>query len=150
MSFWRDIVERIRSRCEGRTTDEYRLEVGTWDFAVTWRTLENRAGSTVVPWDSIQRIVAFKRDLWSVDRICLAIVLQTGEAVEVDEDMEGWVAFVDALPEHLPGCRIFGEWFEPVASPAFGPNPTTLFERVPDAAIEPSPGADGALRRPVG
>ena len=50
-----------------------------------------------------------------------------GSSAVISEDVEGWKELVDALPDYLPGCLPFHEWFFAVAFPAFEPNPTELF-----------------------
>lgn len=81
-------------------------------------------------WDDAISIKAFKRDIWAVDLICLVIELSNGGGIEVNEEMGGWDSLVQKLPEYLPGCKTFGEWFETVAFPAFHPNLTSIFERL--------------------
>jgi hypothetical protein len=81
-----------------------------------------------VPWSDVVSVSAFKRDIYTYDLICIA--LETAEGcLEVNEDMEGWGAMVDALPEHLPGTPDNTEWWEKVALPPFVTNWTTLFTR---------------------
>jgi hypothetical protein len=80
-------------------------------------------------WSDVTRVTAFKRDWGTVDCICLAIGAKDQPALEVDEEMEGWEAFVNALPKHLPGCKPYDEWFTRVAFPAFATNPTVIYVR---------------------
>ena len=98
-------------------------------LSVSWLTLENEKGNIFLKWDETISIKAFKRDLYAVDRICLGIELKDGSAVELDEEMAGWDTLVQKLPEYLPGCKSFGEWFEVVAFPAFQLNLTPIFEK---------------------
>src|SRR5262245_38798436 len=74
-------------------------------------------------WAAVYRILAFKQDLWSSDRICFAFSDRLGALqTVVHEDMEGWVAFITALPHHLAGCLPFEAWYQSVAFPTFKPN----------------------------
>jgi len=98
-------------------------------MSVSWLTMENETGSRLLMWDETISIKAFKRDLFAVDRICLEILSKDGNSIEVDEEMSGWDSLVQKLPEYLPGCESFGEWFEGVAFPAFQLNMTPIFER---------------------
>ena len=75
-------------------------------------------------WRQVQAIHAFKRDLLSVDLICLAFALPDG-VVEVDEEMEGYHSLVTELPNRFPG--IDAGWWEKVAHPPFATNWTTLW-----------------------
>jgi hypothetical protein len=85
-----------------------------------------------VAWSDVMGIIAFKQDLFSVDRICLTIVHRDGKDSVLHEEMQGWQAFVDALPDRLPDCMPFASWFDTVAFPAFKLNPTRIFERSPE------------------
>ena len=79
--------------------------------------------------DQIQKVVAFKRDAWAVDLICLQIYTTDGMFFEVNEEIAGWTRLVYRLPDVLPGFPEHNEWFGKVAFPPFVPNVTTLFDR---------------------
>ena len=79
-----------------------------------------------IRWPEIQRIVAFKRDCYTVDSIRMLIVTSAG-VVEIGEDVPGWDDWTAALPERLPGAKRFEEWFFAVAFPAFAENATVLY-----------------------
>ncbi len=83
----------------------------------------------MLAWQDVNTIEAFKRDLYAVDLICLAIILKDHKIVEINEEMEGWDSLVEKLPDYLPGCRKFAEWFSVVAFPAFQPNVTEIYHR---------------------
>jgi hypothetical protein len=86
-------------------------------------------GGGFVPWSRVVSIHAFKEDLMVVDRICLRLGLGDGTTAVLSEDVAGWKDLVDALPDYLPGCLPFHEWFFAVAFPAFDPNATELYRR---------------------
>jgi hypothetical protein len=96
---------------------------------ISWLTVENKRGSKSLTWNETISIKAFKRDLYVVDLICLGIELKDGSAIEINEEMGGFDSLVQKLPEYLPGCQTFGEWFQLVAFPAFQSNITAIFER---------------------
>ena len=91
----------------------------------------NRPSASIcrIPWSTVASVVAFKRDCVTVDLICLAIQSDSGIALELNEEMPGWSALVIAIPEKLPGCPKFEEWFESVAFPGFGTNSRILFQK---------------------
>ncbi len=80
-------------------------------------------------WQEISRVVAYKRDLFAYDRLCLFVARADGSGVELSEEMDGWKAFCEALPEVLPGCKASADWFMPVTFPAFATNKTELYVR---------------------
>ena len=96
---------------------------------VSWLSVENDTGEIVIAWQEVVRIEVFKRDLYVVDLICLSLFLSDNKSVEIDEEMEGWDSVVDKLPEYLPGCQKFAEWFQVVAIPAFKTNDTVIYQR---------------------
>jgi hypothetical protein len=85
--------------------------------------------SFTMPWIEVLRVTAFKRDLLTLDRVCLFLARADGKGVELHEDMAGWSSFAEALPEYLPGCKPTSEWFPAVALPAFAPNQTEIYDR---------------------
>jgi hypothetical protein len=52
-----------------------------------------------------------------------------GRCCEVDEDMENWLEFIQALPRHLSSCAEWSDWLMAVASPAFATKPTPIYWR---------------------
>ena len=85
-----------------------------------------------IGWNAIDRLTMFKRDCFAIDLICLCLEFSSDCAIELDEHMDGWQAFVEALPHYVPGCQASEEWFCTVAFPAFATNPTEIYRR--DAA----------------
>src|SRR5260370_33226680 len=65
-------------------------------------------GTLQIPWTRIQRIVAFKRDQFTVDLICFALDLSNGDVVELDEHMQGWSILEDEVAQRLP--RFMRDW----------------------------------------
>lgn len=81
-----------------------------------------------VRWDAIEEIVAFKRDMLTVDDLCLGFLPLGGRSYHVcDEDMPGWGEVNGALAARF-GIR-FEEWFAAVAHPPFAQNLTVLWRR---------------------
>ena len=85
-------------------------------------------GRTELSWSEVNGIVAYKRDCFAVDLICMGFTTPDG-AIEVNEEMDGWEALTDAIPTLLPGMTGKKEWWDKVAQPPFAANPTTLFSR---------------------
>ncbi len=84
--------------------------------------------STVrVDWCSVEQIVAYKVDLFSIDLMCLRLMLSpTGSEVEIRENDRGWQTVVDAIARRFE----FSEtWWSRVAFPAFEGNVTVLWEQ---------------------
>ena len=124
------VRERRMSYREGRRGRVYEIVHDGTHMSLSWLTMENEKGNRSLTWNEVISIKAFKRDLYVVDLICLGIELRDGSAIEVDEEMSGWDSLVQKLPEYLPECKSFGEWFHLVGFPAFQLNMTSIFERV--------------------
>jgi hypothetical protein len=83
----------------------------------------------LIPWTSIRRVVAFKRDVYSHDLLCLALEFQPQAVVELDESMKGWHELLKALPARLPGALSADEWLPRVAFPAFKESSLEIYGR---------------------
>lgn len=81
-------------------------------------------------WQEVYRVIAFKRDEFTVDCICLFLARADGTGIELNEEMAQWNSLMEALPKVLPGCKPWPEWFSVVAFPAFATNETDIFARV--------------------
>ena len=128
-SYFHRISERQKFYRQGRRRTVYRIFHNSNAMSLSWLGLENDRGEIVIAWKDAVRIEAFKRDLYTVDLICLSVLLKDNKAVEINEEMEGWESLVNKLPEYFSGCQKFEEWFQLVAFPAFKPNNTTIYQR---------------------
>lgn len=83
---------------------------------------------TELTWGEVNGVVAYKRDCFAVDLMCVGFTTADG-AVEANEQMDGWEALIGQLPSLLPGVTAQNEWWDKVAQPPFAANPMTLFSR---------------------
>lgn len=86
-------------------------------------------GRPVIAWDQVTRIVAFKRDVYSHDLICLLIETKDKSVLDINESMPGWTELVNELEIRLPSAKPHADWFTEVVFPAFVPSPTDVFIR---------------------
>jgi hypothetical protein len=128
-SYLHRVVERQKSYRQGRRRTVYKIFHNANAMKVSWRGVENDTGEIVIAWQDVVRVEVFKRDLYVVDLICVSLLLRDNKSVEINEEMEGWDSVVDKLPEYLPGCQKFAEWFQVVAFPAFKTNDTVIYQR---------------------
>ncbi len=83
-------------------------------------------GRATLRWSDVKEIVAFKRDAFAHDLICIAFrVSAAGEWWEIHEEMPGYQEILAALPAAFPGIRT--DWWHAVAFPAFETNATLLW-----------------------
>ncbi len=95
-----------------------------------------------VQWTCVQEVSAFKRDLFTVDLVCIALKFRQNDQelyLELNEDMVGWEDFVKTLETHF----IFRapDWRQRVTYPAFKTNLTVLWQigdptNAPSIAVE--------------
>ena len=86
-------------------------------------------GERIVPWRQVQRVVAYKRDLITVDQICVDVETEAG-VLCLDEEMSHWKAAIRVLERRLPGFPAEEMWWVEVVAPAFARNERVLYERV--------------------
>ena len=81
-------------------------------------------------WQEIATIIAFKRDCFALDLICLAIGNATS-ATEINEGDAGWEEFIQTLERRLPGSSPRETWLRAVAQPPFATNQTVVYRKKP-------------------
>jgi hypothetical protein len=84
--------------------------------------------TTSMQWKDVQRVVAFKRDLIFCDMIVMRFIA-ADNAIEINEEAEGWEGLLQALPSCLPGALSTQAVFDAVALPAFATNATDVYNR---------------------
>ena len=129
---------RVR-RWLDKTLHKYRegkLELPHYDYSIVFdsegfHVLNDKTGETSprVVWIKVIRVSAFKRDLFSIDCVCIFFVESDERGLEVHEEMNDWIEFVESLPVHLPGCKPAEAWLQDITIPAFATNLTELFSR---------------------
>jgi hypothetical protein len=128
-SYLHRVAEKQKSYRQGRRRTVYKIFHTANAMKVSWLGVENDRGEIVIAWKETVRVEAFKRDLYAVDLICLSVLLKDNKAIEINEEMEGFESLAGKLPEYLPGCQEFEEWFQVVAFPAFKENNTVIYQR---------------------
>ena len=111
------------------------IEISDAGFEVQCRTTQGQSWG--MEWPQIAKVDVFKRDLFGYDLVCMAVEGCDGAVVELDEEMSGWMEFIENLPDKLPGCLAWHDWFMRVAFPAFETNLETIFERCPRSSAVP-------------
>lgn len=96
-----------------------------------WAWLRGKNGDNIseMSWSEVERVFVYKTDAYTVDVICMAFVSESGKVLEISERMRGWQYQIEELPNYLPGCKPFAEWFMEVAFPAFETNMTEIYKK---------------------
>jgi len=104
------------------------VEVGESGFKLSIFRQDGSIQTIELKWQDIQQAVAYKRDVFAYDLICIEFI--TAEwGVEINERMEGWGEMTSALPNYLPGITDCWEWWNAILQPPFAANPTVIFKR---------------------
>ena len=83
-------------------------------------------GVSVVEWSSINKIIAYKVDLLTVDEICFEINYLNKRLI-ITEESDGWRVFLKQLIIRTP--TIDSKWEEKLIQPSFERNETVLYSR---------------------
>jgi hypothetical protein len=79
-------------------------------------------------WGCISKVETYKRDLFSVDMICLGFAVDADQMVYVTDDgMDGFSELSSRLTQYFPS--IAPNWWSEVAFPAFATKHRILYER---------------------
>jgi hypothetical protein len=120
-------------------------EYGTLECEEESLTIITKKERLKIEWADIDEVHAFKRDISTVDLICLAFKRRDrDEYLEVHEEMSGYRDMLKVLPEHLPGYS--DAWFSEVAFPAFATNHRVVWKSrsEPNEASRPANATGGA------
>ena len=126
--FIHNLIERFKSKLEGRTEPQYEIVWNLDKIRVQWLTVENETKSLSFSWESILAIDTFKRDQITTDCICLAFETSEGW-VEINEDMKNWDAFLKAVELRIFGFPSYEQWYNKVMLPAFETSHATLWNK---------------------
>lgn len=79
-------------------------------------------------WADVSKVETYKRDLFSVDMICLDFAVDADQMVYMTHDeMEGFSELSSRLTRYFP--VIAPDWWSEVAFPAFATKHRVLYER---------------------
>ena len=81
-----------------------------------------------VPWATVKRATAYKRDLYTTDAIMLALELDSpGRAVvELSEEWQGFAELFGGMERAL---GVSADWYLEIMQPAFEPTPRLVYDR---------------------
>lgn len=79
-----------------------------------------------VSWNEIDKIIAYKKDLFTTDLVCVDITHNT-TIITLTEELVGWDIFVKTMGEKLP--LIDPDWEWKVIQPPFETNLITIFKK---------------------
>jgi hypothetical protein len=78
-------------------------------------------------WQEIKSIIAYKRDDYTVDTICLDIYFQNKSCLTITENTSGWYQFINYLGKNV--LLNDDNWQVKIILPAFATNLTLLYDK---------------------
>lgn len=99
------------------------FEFYDWGF---YRLIDNQ--EFIVYWDEIQRITAYKEDIYTFDEIHLVFDTKENIQLTVNESLEGWHQLLLHLNTAIP--KIDPNWLMKIATPAFERNETVIYNKI--------------------
>jgi hypothetical protein len=120
--------ERLKNNHKADSRILEKAEHGTLTPDETSLQIKGRKGEAVtIAWTDVEEIHAFKRDLFTVDLICIEFRLGENRIVEIHEEMVGYHDLQPWLQKKFP--EIQANWFTTVAFPAFVTNYTMIWKK---------------------
>ena len=89
--------------------------------------INDGTSTSIIKWDEIEKIDAFKRDLLTEDQICLEIHVNK-KLFYCSEDFEGWTEFGSELKIQL--VELEKNWFSKISQPPFEGSRITIFPKL--------------------
>lgn len=121
----------ITGRASFVQPEESRVVVEPGGFAV----LTTRGRRFTVRWAGVRSVIAYKRDLFTTDEIC--VVFESDDFTGGREVSEEWPGFQDLFGEMEKELGISPGWYMEIMMPPFEPTPRLLFDRAhPQRPVE--------------
>ena len=99
------MLERVHSfisNLRSRRTSQGRMRVSLQETGFQLHSTDQRDQSpTCFKWQEITTVLAYKRDCFAIDLICLAVA-DSLTVLEINEQDAGWDEFIRALENNLP------------------------------------------------
>lgn len=101
-------------------------DLGIFSYNPTGFDIELKDGFHSIKWADIERLQAYKADLFTTDEICIDILFDNKRII-VTEETKGWYQFIDKIKSTLPLTN--DKWEAVVLETPFEYNLTTIYER---------------------
>ncbi len=119
---------------EGQRAQEYRkLDIerrlndnGIFEFNRNGFRVELDKNTKEYNWNEVLALFGYKKDLYSIDCICVDVFTKDGKVFSVNEDTPGWYQFLKQSKMNLNG--IPPNWEIEIAVPAFETKLTLLYD----------------------
>ena len=101
-------------------------DIGKFTYEEDGFIFQSSSGEQKVKWADIERLIAYKKDLVTIDEICLDIIYNNRE-ITLTEETAGWYQFLQKIRLVFPS--ILENWDRDITNPAFATNLRILYQR---------------------
>jgi hypothetical protein len=95
-------------------------DTGVFQYLDTGFNFTNKDQTIFVTWKDIEAIFAYKRDLMTIDELCMDIFIKDDYRIRLSEEVDGWFQFILKIKEVFPS--IDKEFDTNLIFPAFETN----------------------------
>jgi|SRR5579863_169397 len=88
---------------------------------------EGGEGEIRIPWSAITRIVALAKDVYMPSDFQVMFIEWQQQTIEINEDMPGWNALVEAIDRYVTGAIPSGQWLLEIQAAI--KRPITIYSR---------------------
>ncbi len=134
LGWWKRQWLKLREQWSSKPQESWNVAFDDCELIASRLTMRPEVGTSTVRWDEVTQVSVFKRDLTTIDQICVRFRRADGSAFEFTEDVPRFLEVIAALPQYLPGCPALGTWYLDVMQPPFEANYRVLWDR--EDAIE--------------
>lgn len=100
--------------------------LGIFEYTENGMFITDKNSKIDIKWSDISTILGYKKDLLTIDTICVDIIYNKS-SLTVCEETPGWFQFVTKLKKQFP--NIPSDWDTEIALPAFERKLTLLYDR---------------------
>ena len=122
----RSVVDRINEWL----VRQLKLNTGRHSVSVSPQELivrEGEEGEIRIPWSAITRIVALAKDVYMPTEFHVMFIDWGQQTIELNEDMPGWNALIEAIDRYLTGAIPSRRWLLEIQAAI--KRPITIYSR---------------------
>lgn len=119
-------TQEERARIADIKFQERIVETGIFIYLDEGFIIQDDSENYIIQWKDIDRIVAYKADLLTVDEIRLDI-FYLESIITLTEELAGWYQFVERIKIQFPNIQ--KNWDEEIVQPPFLANETIIYQK---------------------
>ena len=109
-----------------KSFDEIYSDLGMFEYLDDGFKIESKDFSRIIKWSEIDKINAYKKDLYAYDLVVMEIICEEN-TLTINEESPGWFQLVLKLKENFE--TIPKDWDMNITQPAFATNFITIYSK---------------------